>query len=146
MPRVYDVWLETGSSVAVGGEAHRGQDFVIDGQLAGGLVVVGRRVVVGPTGRVRADIHAESIVVEGEVEGDVHGSGEILVTSCGAVTGQLIAPSVTLEQGARFQGSVETRTPLPPRPKQAFEALVEGSSSEPGISSRLALLSASTTR
>ncbi len=114
MPHVYDVLLEAGSSVAVGGATDRGQDLVVDGQLDGGFVVVGRNVTIGRAGRVRANVHGESIVVEGEVHGDVHGSEAILVRSTGVVRGQLVAPRVTLEDGSSFQGAVEMRSsPLP---------------------------------
>jgi len=113
MPHVYRVLLDGGPSVAVGGAPHKGQDLVIDGRLHGGFVVVGRTVTVGPAGSVRADIHGEHIVVEGEVEGDLHGGLHILVRSSGRVTGQLVAPSVTLERGSSFRGEVEMRAPEP---------------------------------
>ncbi|MCP4204598.1 MAG: polymer-forming cytoskeletal protein [bacterium] len=117
MPHVYDVFLEDGPSVAVGGATHEGQDFLINGRLDGGFVVVGRNVTVGRTGRVRANIHGESIVVEGEVEGDLHGGDQIVVRTSGVVTGKLVAPRVTLEKGSKFQGAVEMRAPQAPRPK-----------------------------
>lgn len=115
MPHVYDVLLEAGSSVAIGGVTDRGQDLVVDGRLDGGFVVVGRNVTIGRAGHVRADVHGESVVVEGEVHGDVHGSEAILVKSSGSVRGQLIAPRVTLEDGSTFQGGVETRAVSLPR-------------------------------
>jgi cytoskeletal protein CcmA (bactofilin family) len=111
MPHVYRVLLDNGPTVAVGGAPNREQDLVIDGRLHGGFVVVGRNITVGPGGHVRADIHGEHIVVEGEVEGDLHGGLHILVRSSGSVTGQLVAPSVTLETGSRFRGDVEMRAP-----------------------------------
>ncbi len=117
MPHVYNVLLEDGPTVAVGGAAHKGQDLLIDGRLDGGFVVVGRNITVGRTGRVRADIHGESIVVEGEIEGDLHGGDQILVRSSGIVAGQLVAPRVILEKGAKFQGAVEMRAPKAPRLK-----------------------------
>lgn len=144
MPHVYDVLLEEGASLAVGGAVHKRQDFVIEGRLEGSFVVVGRKVVVGASGRVRADIHGGSVVVEGEVEGDVHGSDDILVTRSGLVIGRLIAPSVTLEEGSRFQGSVETRTPQAPRPK--FDPVGETVGSGARILRPLALLSAPSSR
>ena len=66
MPHVFDVLLEDGPSVAVGGATNRGQDLLIDGRLDGSFVVVGHNVTVGRTGHVRADIHGETIVVEGD--------------------------------------------------------------------------------
>ena len=117
VPRVYDVLLEDGPTAAVGWARDRGRDLLIDGRLDGCFVVVGRNVTVGRAGRVRADIHGESIIVEGEVEGDLHGSDQILVRSSGIVTGELVAPRVTLERGSKFQGAVEMRVPQAPRPK-----------------------------
>lgn len=117
MPHVYDVLLEDVPKVAVGSPRHRAQDLLIDGRLDGGFVVVGRVVTIGLSGRVRADIHGESIVVEGEVVGDLHGRDEILVRSSGVVTGQLVAPRVTLERGSTFEGEVEMREPSRPRLK-----------------------------
>lgn len=110
-PRVFSVLSESGPCVAVGGASDEGQDLFIEGRLDGGFVVVGRTVTVGRAGRVHADIHGASIVVEGEVAGDLHGGDQILVRSGGTVSGRLIAPKVTLEQGSNFDGDIEMREP-----------------------------------
>ena len=119
-PHAYYVLFEDGLDVAVGDAAHRGQDLLIDGTLDGGFVVVGRRVTVGRAGRVRANIHGQSIVVEGEVEGDLQGVDRILVRSTATVTGQLVAPRITLEDGSKFEGAVETRAPQGHHPKTSL--------------------------
>ena len=110
------------------------EDLVIQGHVDGKVVVSGKGVTVGRTGKVRADIHARSIRVEGHVRGDLLGEQEVIIDASGDVEGNLIAPSVRLENGSRFKGSIDMEKsrqpaviPAPPRPAGA----AQGSPPEP---------------
>ena len=46
---------------------------MVQGQIDGKIVVKGKGVTVGKSGKVTADIHARSIRVEGRVRGDLYG-------------------------------------------------------------------------
>lgn len=75
----------------------------VDGSYKGNIKVDGT-VIVGPSGRVQAEINASNIIVRGEVIGDLNAETNIEVHTSGKVYGNLSAPTVTIHEGAVFQG------------------------------------------
>jgi cytoskeletal protein CcmA (bactofilin family) len=45
--------------------------------------------------------------VEGKVTGDLEGTEKVVITKTGHVEGNIVAPAVTLEDGAKFKGSID---------------------------------------
>ena len=70
-------------------------------------------MTIGQGGRVKADIHAKSVSVAGEVTGNVVASEQVVIRKTATMLGNLTAPRVGLEDGCRFRGSVEMETPSP---------------------------------
>jgi len=62
---------------------------------------------VGESGSVSADIQARSVSIDGEVTGDINGSEKVVISRSGNVRGNIVAPRVTLEDGAIFKGSID---------------------------------------
>jgi cytoskeletal protein CcmA (bactofilin family) len=83
------------------------EDLSIDGELEGTLRLVGARLTVGATGRVRADVFAHEIVIHGEVRGDLHAEERIEIARTASVAGNASAKRVAIEDGAVFNGAVE---------------------------------------
>ena len=48
-----------------------------------------------------------NIIVMGEVEGDLFASEQIVLRESSKVRGNLVAPRVSLEDGANFKGSID---------------------------------------
>lgn len=96
-----------GASVTLEGTIKCEEDLRLEGQLKGAVSVPNHRVVVGASGKVRADVHARVIEVEGNVVGDLVGVERVVVTATGNVVGNLKAPRVSLENGAQFKGSID---------------------------------------
>jgi len=105
-----------GPTVRIKGEVSGDEDLVVQGEIEGKIEVRGRGVTIGKSGRVRADVHARSIRVEGRVRGDLFGEQEIVIDAEGDVEGNLVAPSVRLENGSRFKGSIDMEQSTPPIP------------------------------
>lgn len=110
-----------GPTLRIEGEISGGEDLLVQGHVEGKIVVEGQGVTVGKSGRVKADIHARSIRVEGQVRGDLYGEQEVIIESSGDVQGNLVAPSVRLENGSRFKGSIDMEQT--PRAKPAVAAM-----------------------
>lgn len=89
------------------GELSGSADLTVLGRFEGRISLTGNEVRVGPEGRVEADVEARVVVVEGEVEGNLTAGEQILVTAAAAVRGDLKAPRVAIEDGARFRGKIE---------------------------------------
>ena len=60
-------------------------------------------LVVGTNGRIVGDVHAESVVVFGRIEGSVHGS-QVRLKSTAAVEGDIYHQNLGIEVGAIFRG------------------------------------------
>jgi len=108
-----------GPTLKIQGEVSGEEDLLIQGQVDGKIVVKGQSVTVGKAGKVQADVHAKTIRVEGRVRGDLFGLQEVVIEASGDVEGNLIAPSVRLENGSRFKGSIDMETGRQPIPQPA---------------------------
>ena len=64
-------------------------------------------VTVGPEGEVKASIVGRVVTVEGKVEGNLSAEEQIVLRSSGWVQGDVAAPRLVLEDGARFRGGVD---------------------------------------
>jgi len=96
-----------GPSIEIKGDLSGAEDLHIEGRVDGKIGLPQCVVTVGKNGRVNADISGRTIVVLGEVNGDMFGEEQIILRQSSAVQGNLFAPRVTLEDGARFKGSID---------------------------------------
>jgi cytoskeletal protein CcmA (bactofilin family) len=94
-----------GPTLRFKGELIAEEDLVIRGRVEGSIKH-SQRLTIGREGRVKADIHGQIIAVEGTVEGDLHASTSIAVAETAHLRGDLRAPSVSIVEGADFNGNV----------------------------------------
>jgi cytoskeletal protein CcmA (bactofilin family) len=59
---------------------------------------------------VKADIQGQVISVEGTVDGDLTATTSVIVTQTGRLSGDVRAPSVSIVEGANFNGNVVMST------------------------------------
>jgi cytoskeletal protein CcmA (bactofilin family) len=98
-------WL--GSSLHVKGDIIGTEDLLIDGSVEGLVELDERKLTVGPTAKITADINARDVVVYGFVKGNVHAKGRIEIKKDGSVIGNLTTAQIMIEDGADFKGSIE---------------------------------------
>ncbi|MFK8050189.1 MAG: polymer-forming cytoskeletal protein [Halioglobus sp.] len=96
-----------GSSIVIKGTVTGDEDLTIEGKVEGTIDLKSNVVSVGPSGRVKADISAKIVNIEGEVAGDISGNEKVVISKSGNVKGNIVAPRVTLEDGAIFKGSID---------------------------------------
>jgi cytoskeletal protein CcmA (bactofilin family) len=94
-----------GPTLRFKGELKAQEDLRVEGRIEG-TIHHQQRVVVGAKGEVVATVSAGSIDVEGKVQGDMNAKKSIKVNSSAVVRGNLRAPSVSITEGANFNGSV----------------------------------------
>jgi cytoskeletal protein CcmA (bactofilin family) len=94
-----------GPTLRFKGELKAQEDLKIEGRIEG-TIQHQQRVVIGAKGEVVATVSAASIDVEGKVQGDMNAKKSIKVNSSAVVRGNLRAPSVSITEGANFNGSV----------------------------------------
>jgi len=96
-----------GPSIKIKGEVTGDEDLVIQGKVEGTIELSDHEVSVGQSGQVFADIKAKVIKIDGEVTGDIAGNEKVVISKSGNVRGNIVAPRVTLEDGAIFKGSID---------------------------------------
>ena len=96
-----------GPSIEIKGTLSGGEDLIVEGLVEGKIELAQHSVTIGTSGRIKADIQGRSIVVMGEVEGNLLGSEQIILRQSSKVRGNLVAPRVSLEDGADFKGSID---------------------------------------
>ena len=117
-----------GPTIAVKGEITGKENLEIQGTLEGTINMTEHRVTVGNKGCVKADVHAKSIHVAGEVEGNLFGDDEVVLRESGRLLGNITAARVTLEDGSKFKGSID----MAPVAKEPEKTSHESSTSGPG--------------
>jgi cytoskeletal protein CcmA (bactofilin family) len=99
---------EIGASVVIKGNITAHEDLVISGKVEGSVAVDGHAVIVRAGADVVADIHANSIIVAGQVLGALKADASIELQSSAEVEGELVAPVLKVHEGAVFNGKAET--------------------------------------
>ncbi len=77
----------------------------VDGRVEGEIACQ-KTLVVGESGRVQARVESECVVIHGTFEGDIRARRKITLHRTARVTGDLSTAGITIEEGARFQGSI----------------------------------------
>ena len=96
-----------GPSITIEGDVKGEEDLLVEGKVAGKITVPAHSVTIGASGHVKAQVHARSITIEGEVEGDLVGEEDVVIRPSGHVVGNIVSPRVSLESGCRFKGSID---------------------------------------
>jgi cytoskeletal protein CcmA (bactofilin family) len=130
-----------GPSIHIKGDVSGEESLVIQGQVEGTINLKQNNLIIGQDGKVNATIHAHTITIEGNLQGDVFGGERVIVKKTGNVRGNISAPQVSMEEGAKFKGSMDMDykpTPSPASRNDAPSAAVvkfdtSGSNDKPSI-------------
>lgn len=96
-----------GPSIHFKGDLSGEEDLVIQGTVEGTINLKQHNLIIGQEGKVNANVHAHTITVEGSLKGDVYGEEKVIIKKSGNVQGNISAPRVSLEDGAKFKGSMD---------------------------------------
>ncbi len=120
--------VNIGKSVVIKGELNGSEDLTIEGHVEGTIQLRDHVLTIGPNGRIKAQVFAKSVIVLGEVTGNVTASDKVDIRDNGSVDGDIVAPRVAIAEGAHFRGSVDMQRkggPVPgkdAKPAQAATA------------------------
>jgi cytoskeletal protein CcmA (bactofilin family) len=99
--------VNIGKSVVIKGELNGSENLTIEGHVEGTIQLREHVLTIGPNGRIKAQVFAKSVIVLGEVTGNVTASEKVDIRDNGSVDGDIIAPRVAIAEGAHFRGSVD---------------------------------------
>ena len=98
-----------GTSIVIKGELSGGEDLYIDGQVEGTIDPKGNRLTIGPRGRVKANVNASAVVVQGKLDGSIQASDRVDLKKSAVVTGDIVTQRISIDEGASFKGRVYIR-------------------------------------
>jgi cytoskeletal protein CcmA (bactofilin family) len=107
LPRSKSPTAVIGPKIKFKGELTGEEDLLIMGSVEGSVDLKGNHLTIGSEGVIKANVSARAITVEGRVEGDIVATERIAIKSSSQVKGNLKAERVTLEDGAKFRGSID---------------------------------------
>ena len=107
--------VNIGKSVVIKGELSGSEDLTIEGQVEGKIELSQHVLTIGPKGRIRAQVFGKSIVVLGEVVGNIKATERVAIHDTGTVEGDIAAPKVAIAEGARFRGAIDMRQGARPK-------------------------------
>ena len=99
--------VNIGKSVVIKGELNGSEDLTIEGHVEGTIQLRDHVLTIGPNGRIKAQVFAKTVIVLGEVNGNVSASEKVEIRDGGSVDGDIISPRVAIAEGAHFRGSVD---------------------------------------
>src|SRR5476649_2986839 len=99
--------VNIGKSVVIKGELNGSEDLTIEGHVEGTIQLREHVLTIGPNGKIKAQVFAKSVIVLGEVHGNITASDKVDIRDASSVEGDLIAPRIAIAEGAHFKGSVD---------------------------------------
>lgn len=96
-----------GPSLHIKGEITGNEDLEVHGTVEGTVTLEERKLTVGTTAKVTADLAAREIVIYGNVKGNLRARDRIEIKKDGSVVGDLSTARIMIEDGAYFKGSIE---------------------------------------
>ena len=99
--------VNIGKSVIIKGELNGSEDLTIEGAVEGKIELRQNVLTIGPNGKIKAQVFAKSVVILGEVTGNVTATEKVDIRDNGSVDGDITAPRVAIAEGAHFRGSID---------------------------------------
>jgi cytoskeletal protein CcmA (bactofilin family) len=96
-----------GRSIQINGDLRGDEDLRIEGDVSGTVELRNSVLTIGKEGKVKAGVYAKAIAVDGETKGDLYATERVSIHVNARVQGNIIAPRVSIEEGAHFKGSIE---------------------------------------
>ena len=102
-----------GRGITIKGNLSGAEELVIEGAVEGHIALK-NHLTIKETGRITADITTESLLVLGQVSGNIDANDLVSLSAEASVVADIRAPRVVIEDGARFKGRIEMEVVLPP--------------------------------
>jgi cytoskeletal protein CcmA (bactofilin family) len=95
-----------GPTIVIKGEVTGDEDLLVEGRVEGTVALPKSRLTVGASGEIAANVSAKTVNIEGSIIGDVAAIENVVLRSSGKMQGNIKAPRITLEEGCKFNGTV----------------------------------------
>jgi cytoskeletal protein CcmA (bactofilin family) len=110
-----------GQGIEISGQVQFNDRLQVDGKITGKVTSETGVLTIGESGLIEAQIDVGTCIIYGRIEGDLTSNTRIEIRKSGRVHGDIITPSLLVEEGAILNGVVKM-TVDQPRQHQAPEA------------------------
>jgi cytoskeletal protein CcmA (bactofilin family) len=100
-------WI--GKALRIEGRVTSAENLTIDGQVQGTIELGEHSLTIGAGAAVTADLAAKTIVIGGRVIGNIVATDGLSLQATGSVEGDIVAPRLSMADGATIKGKVEIR-------------------------------------
>jgi cytoskeletal protein CcmA (bactofilin family) len=94
-----------GAGMTLVGDTDTDGSLRVEGTIRGS-VRAGKSVVVGKDGLVDGSVFTQDAVIAGRVSGGIHAESRLELQATSEVAGEIVAPRMQVEEGAKVQGQV----------------------------------------
>jgi len=100
-----------GNAIQLEGIVRGEDDVILNGRLRGKIELPKNSVTVGLEGYLEGDVLAQVVIVEGAVHGNIKASERVILHRTAQLLGNISCEKVTVEEGARVNGSIDMSAP-----------------------------------
>jgi cytoskeletal protein CcmA (bactofilin family) len=104
---MHEEMASIGKSIVINGELSGSEDLTIEGRVDGKIELRDHVLTVGSNGRVKAQVSAKTIVVLGQMTGNLNATEKVDIKETGSVEGDIVSPRVAIADGSHFKGSID---------------------------------------
>ena len=109
---------DTKMNTLIGAGAELSGDFTLDGSARidgkiGGNVTVTGNLILGAGSVVMGDVQAASVLIGGEVTGDINAPEKAELTASAKVLGDIVTTVIVIDEHAVFQGKIDMNQTVP---------------------------------
>jgi cytoskeletal protein CcmA (bactofilin family) len=102
-----------GRGITIKGNLTGAEELIIEGSVEGHISLK-NHLTIKESGRITADITIQSLLVHGQMSGNIDADDLVSLSAEASVVADIRAPRVVIEDGARFKGRIEMDVELPP--------------------------------
>ena len=99
--------VQIARNLRINGDLTAGEDLTVDCTFDGSIKLPAHNLIIAPQSQVHAAVSAQAVTVHGNFEGQIEAE-VLLVTANASVNATVITKKLTLQEGATFNGSVNT--------------------------------------
>lgn len=85
------------------------ENLFVDGRVEGTIDLPASIVTIGVNGQIEASVSAKELIILGKMKGDVVSAERVEIRAQGALTGDVSAVRISIEDGAFFKGSIDIK-------------------------------------
>jgi cytoskeletal protein CcmA (bactofilin family) len=108
-----------GKNLKISGTISGDGNLIVLGTFEGDFDIKGQ-LKIAQGARIKGNVKATSVIINGDIEGTILASERILLDSTAAMKGRLVTPKISIQDGAVFDGELQMSGKTDQAPKAAI--------------------------